>query len=98
LNRPAEPGMSAPYSGAAVGRLEWIRNRNGIQVQFQPVSGGSSDPQPVTRIELKAEQLDPQMRAMVTDALATLQTFDLIASRGVTTRREPRNGIENEVI
>jgi len=98
LGRPGEVGATAGYSGAAVGRLEWLRTANGLQIQYQPVPSGPQDNPPVTTIDMPAEGLDPQLRAVSTDPLATLQTFDLAAASNPSFRLQYLNGVEKYVI
>jgi hypothetical protein len=98
LNRPPQIGMTTGYSGAAVGRLEWLRTADGIQIQFQPVASGPQDHPQVTTFQVSSQTLDPQLRALMSDPLATLQTFDIVAGSNPSIREEYLNGVEEYVI
>jgi hypothetical protein len=98
LNRPPQVGMTAGYSGAAVGRLEWLRTAEGIQIQFEPVPSGPQDHPQVRTFQVSTQSLDPQLRALVSDPLATLQTFDVVSGSNPSIRQEYLNGVEEYVI
>jgi len=97
LGRTGEVGATVGYHGPAVGRLEWLRTPAGLQIQYQPVPSGTDTP-PVSTLHVPAETLDPQLRALTTDPLATLQTFDLTAASNPSFRLQYLNGVEKYVV